>query len=128
MQPEDNKVHMMAPSSMMSEEERLSFLSKLVDDESGCKFLRWLCLEVCAYHFPAATLENNATSPNATLCNDARKDVWRAIRPYLHHSKLAMVETFDVQLIHERILERLETLREEEEKQLAEQRLEEEGE
>lgn len=126
MLPDDTPKRMMPPSSVMSEEDRLSFLSKLAEDPMGCKFLRWLCLEICAYHYPAVTLENGATSANAALCNDARKDVWRAIRPYLHHSKLAMVETFDVELTHERILENLKMLREQAEQQLAEQRQEQE--
>lgn len=87
----------------VSESELLEIVNLMAADAAGVKFLRWLCHDNCAYQEGSATFEDGKVSPNATLYNEGRKDVWRLIRNYLLPDHLGKIESFDVALRQERL-------------------------
>lgn len=86
---------------ILSEQERLETLNWLASDERGLQFLRWLCHDVCNFNVTSIAYEGGVLSQFATIFNDARKDIWRILRPYLLPQWLAEIEPYDVFLDQE---------------------------
>lgn len=89
----------------LSDKEKLQVINWLATQELGLKFLRWLAHEVCNYNVTSIGYENGAASANATMFNEARKDIWRTVRSYLFHSNLIKIESHDMLLQQEKLEE-----------------------
>jgi hypothetical protein len=90
---------------ILTEAEQLEIINELASQETGRRFLQWLCHDVCNYQITSIAYENGELSLNATTFNEARKDIWRIIRPYILAGELAKIETLDVLLDQEALME-----------------------
>ncbi len=93
----------MPHNEILSEVEKLEVINQLISTENGLRFFLWLCHNVCNYNVSSVGYENGSVSNAATLFNEARKDIWRTIRPYIIHELLARIETHDVYLTQEEL-------------------------
>jgi hypothetical protein len=95
----------MPRKQILNESERLEILNWLASQENGIRFLQWLCHDVCNYQVTSVGYDNGALSPYMTLFNEARKDIWRLIRPYLLAHFVGMIESIDVRMNQEALQE-----------------------